>query len=189
MKNILIYTDGACQGNPGPGGWAAIIIYGAHVKEISGFEPATTNNRMELEAAVQALGKVKEPCSIEFFTDSEYLRNGITNYIRLWKRTGWKTKEKKEVKNRDLWMLLDHRTIGHQIAWHWLKGHAGHPKNERCDVLARQEIEKLKKKHTPDELKKFLQDFKMGYHNIAGVGPKSPSLTPAPKTLPGNLSL
>lgn len=159
---MLIYSDGACRGNPGPGGWAAILIYGAQVKEISGGTPATTNNRMELQAAIQGLASLKEPCSIEFFTDSEYLRNGITEYVSLWKRNGWKTKDKSPVKNKDQWQELDALARTHRINWNWLKGHAGHPRNERCDLLARREIEKVMKAYTSEQLRTMLTEFKNG---------------------------
>jgi ribonuclease HI len=162
MKSVLIYTDGACRGNPGPGGWAAVLIYRKQRKEISGGSPATTNNRMELQAAIQGLGALKEPCSIEFFTDSEYLRNGIMNYVRTWKRNGWQTKDKAPVKNKDQWLDLDRLTQVHQIAWRWLKGHAGHKENERCDSLARAEVDKVVKLYTARQLGTLLQEFKNG---------------------------
>jgi ribonuclease HI len=147
-----------------------VLLYRSQVKEISGAEPATTNNRMEIQAAMRALAALKEPCAIEFFTDSEYLRMGITQHVKLWKRTGWKTKQKEPVKNRDLWTALDQLTAGHQITWTWLKGHAGHAENERCDLLARQAIGKLKKQHTPEQLGKFLEEFRRGGPTILGAG-------------------
>lgn len=135
---VEIFTDGACSGNPGPGGWGAILRYGAHQKELNGGEPDTTNNRMELLAAITALETLSRPCAVDLHTDSEYLRNGITTWIHGWKRNGWRTADKKPVKNADLWQRLDTAVARHEIAWHWVKGHAGHPENERADELARQ---------------------------------------------------
>jgi ribonuclease HI len=165
VKKVLIYTDGACSGNPGPGGWAAVLFYGAQVKEVSGGTPATTNNRMELQAAIQGLAALRVPCKIEFFTDSEYLRKGILDGVPIWKRNGWKTRDKSSVKNKDQWQQLDELTRVHQISWHWLKGHAGHPENERCDSLARKEISKLQKQFTAGQLKNLLEEFKAGGSN------------------------
>ena len=135
------------------------MIYGKIRKEISGSEPATTNNRMELKAAIEALKLLKEPCAVEFFTDSEYLRKGITEWLRGWKSRNWKTLQKTAVKNEDLWKALDAATARHRISWYWVKGHAGHKENERCDVLAQREIENLRGKHTPEQLKAFLREF------------------------------
>jgi ribonuclease HI len=137
---VTIYTDGACAGNPGPGGWGALLRSGQHEKELSGYEPQTTNNRMELTAAIEALNALKRPCQIEFHTDSEYLRKGITEWISNWKRRGWKTAAKKPVKNQDLWQALDRAIQPHHISWHWVRGHAGQPENERVDQLARAAI-------------------------------------------------
>jgi ribonuclease HI len=134
---VVIYTDGACSGNPGPGGWGAILVYGEHRKELSGGEALTTNNRMELMAAIQALEALKRPSVIELHTDSAYLKNGITGWIHGWRRNGWKTADKKPVKNAELWQRLDAARQRHEISWHWVKGHAGHPENERADELAR----------------------------------------------------
>jgi len=150
LKKVTIHTDGACEGNPGPGGWAAILEYGAVRKEISGGVIATTNNRMELTAALEALNRLKERCAVDLFTDSEYLRNGITKWIHGWKAKGWK---KGTIKNIDLWKGLDAAASRHQIAWHWVRGHAGHPLNERCDVLAVQETKKFQTSHTNAERK------------------------------------
>lgn len=136
-KTVVIYSDGACSGNPGPGGWGAVLIYDDKRKEISGGEAQTTNNRMELRAAMEALSALKRPCAAELHTDSQYLRKGITEWIGKWKRNGWKTADKKPVKNADLWMALDEAAQRHRIAWHWVKGHAGEPDNERADELAR----------------------------------------------------
>jgi len=134
---VVIYTDGACRGNPGPGGWGAILISGAHEREICGGELATTNNRMELMAAIQALELLKRPCDVELHTDSQYLRTGITEWINGWKARGWKTADKKPVKNDDLWKRLDEARARHKIAWRWVKGHNGHELNEKADELAR----------------------------------------------------
>ncbi len=137
-EKVVIYTDGACSGNPGPGGWGAILLYGEHRKELKGGEPETTNNRMELTAAIEALGALKRHCRVELHTDSTYLREGITNWIEGWKHNGWRTAQKKPVKNIDLWQALDVARQRHDIEWHWVKGHAGHPENERADELARE---------------------------------------------------
>ena len=133
---VLIYTDGACRGNPGPGGWGAVLISGASEKELCGGEPATTNNRMELMAAIQALEALKKPCKVELHTDSQYMRNGITEWVHNWKKRGWKTAAKAPVKNEDLWRRLDEARLRHDVDWRWVKGHAGHELNERADQLA-----------------------------------------------------
>ncbi|MFY7983184.1 MAG: ribonuclease HI [Burkholderiaceae bacterium] len=133
---VLIYTDGACKGNPGPGGWGAWMRYGAHERELFGGEPSTTNNRMELTAVIQALSTLKRPCAIDVYTDSEYVRQGITTWIRGWKARGWKTADRKPVKNIDLWQALDSLAATHQVHWHWVKGHNGDVGNERADALA-----------------------------------------------------
>lgn len=137
MKSVQIFTDGACSGNPGPGGWGAILRFGDSTKEMSGGEAATTNNRMELLAATSALNAVKEPCTIDLFTDSNYVRDGISGWIEGWKRNGWKTASKQPVKNAELWKALDEARKRHKVTWHWVKGHAGHKENERADELAR----------------------------------------------------
>jgi ribonuclease HI len=136
--HVVIYTDGACSRNPGPGGWGAILISGAHRKELSGGEPATTNNRMELLAAISALDALKGSSRVDLHTDSEYVRNGITTWIHGWKQRGWKTADKKPVKNVELWQLLDAARNRHDVTWHWVRGHAGDPENERADELARE---------------------------------------------------
>jgi ribonuclease HI len=159
MKKVVIHSDGACSGNPGPGGWAAILEYGQHNRELSGGVPATTNNRMELQAAIEALNALKEPCEISFYTDSEYVKNGVSGWLLHWRRNGWRTKSKKPVKNGDLWRALDFHASQHQIEWHWLKGHAGHVGNERCDQLADAEIAKIKKIFSPEQLKALLAQF------------------------------
>ncbi len=140
MTPVLIYTDGACSGNPGPGGWGAVLISGEHERELSGGEPLTTNNRMEIMAAIAALEALKRPCAVDLHTDSQYLRQGITEWIGGWKARGWLTADKKAVKNEDLWKRLDLARARHEVRWHWVKGHAGHPLNERADGLARAAI-------------------------------------------------
>ncbi|RSU51581.1 ribonuclease HI [Sphingomonas sp. S-NIH.Pt15_0812] len=136
MTPVEIATDGACKGNPGPGGWGAIIRSGAHEKELSGGEPLTTNNRMELMAAIQALNALTRPCKVTLSTDSRYVMDGLTKWIKGWLRNGWKTADKKPVKNAELWQALLQAAEPHQIEWKWVKGHAGHPDNERADTLA-----------------------------------------------------
>jgi ribonuclease HI len=136
-KHIEIYTDGACSGNPGPGGWGAILAHGGVEKELSGGETPTTNNRMEMMAAICALEALKAPCKIDLYTDSTYVQKGITEWLRGWKARGWKTADKKPVKNADLWQRLEAATLPHDISWHWVRGHDGHPQNERADQLAR----------------------------------------------------
>lgn len=135
--NVTIYTDGACSGNPGPGGWGALLSYGEHEKELKGGEAETTNNRMELMAAIEALNALTRPCTIDLYTDSQYVKGGITGWIHNWKRNGWKTANKKPVKNADLWQALDGALQRHSVTWHWVKGHAGDAGNERADQLAR----------------------------------------------------
>ena len=159
MKTITIHTDGGCEGNPGPGGWAAILRHGAHTRELAGGEPATTNNRMELTAAIAALRALKEPCQVDLHTDSEYLREGITSWIGGWKARGWRTTDRKPVKNADLWQQLDEARARHVVKWHWLKGHAGHPENERCDQLAGAEIARLRQRLSPTQLANLLAEF------------------------------
>jgi len=143
-KEVTIYTDGACSGNPGPGGWGAILRFGAHEKELNGGEFETTNNKMELTAAIEALNALKEPCLVNLHTDSQYVKGGITGWIEGWKRNGWKTSAKKPVKNEELWRALEQARDRHDVSWHWVKGHAGHPDNERADELARQGMEPYK---------------------------------------------
>jgi len=146
MKRVEIFTDGACSGNPGPGGWGAILRYGDRTKEMSGGEADTTNNRMELTAAIQALDALKEPCVVDLYTDSVYVKDGIGGWIEGWKRNGWKTAAKKPVKNVELWQELERARDRHDVTWHWVKGHAGHPENERADELARLAMEPYKRK-------------------------------------------
>ncbi|HEU5274327.1 MAG TPA: ribonuclease HI [Xanthobacteraceae bacterium] len=141
---VIIHTDGACSGNPGPGGYGAILEWDGHVREIKGGEPLTTNNRMELMAAIAALEALKRPCTVDLHTDSQYLRNGIMTWINGWKRNGWKTSDKKPVKNVDLWQRLDAAISHHKVRWHWVRGHAGHDLNERADELARAAIAEIR---------------------------------------------
>jgi ribonuclease HI len=143
-KVVEIYTDGACSGNPGPGGWGAILRYGTTEKELSGGETPTTNNRMEMMAAIVALESLKRPSEVALYTDSQYVKKGVTEWMHGWKKNGWRTSDKKPVKNSDLWQRLDHAAKPHTISWHWVKGHSGHPENERCDALARGAIADLR---------------------------------------------
>ena len=138
---VTIYTDGACKGNPGPGGWGALLSYGERSRELFGGEEMTTNNRMELMAAIEGLRALKRPCEVDLFTDSQYVRKGITEWLRGWKKNGWRTAARKPVKNEDLWRALDEQVARHQIQWHWVKGHSGVPGNERADALANLGIE------------------------------------------------
>ena len=141
---VVIHTDGACSGNPGPGGWGAILQWGSHTRELKGGESHTTNNRMELLAAIVALETLKRPCDVDLHTDSQYLRQGITGWINGWKRNGWKTVDKKPVKNADLWQRLDAAADRHTVHWHWVRGHSGHDLNERADELAREAIAEIR---------------------------------------------
>lgn len=141
MKAVLIYTDGACRGNPGPGGWGARLEFRGQLKELCGGEPATTNNRMELMGAIRALEALKEPCTVILYTDSNYVRSGITEWLRGWKAKGWKTASKQPVKNVDLWQRLDAAAARHAVDWRWVKGHAGDPGNEAADRLANRGLE------------------------------------------------
>ncbi len=145
MKHVKIYTDGACRGNPGPGGWGALLRYGKHEKILSGAEDHTTNNRMELMAAIQALAAMREPCKIELYTDSQYVQKGISEWLPGWKKRDWKKADKKLVKNADLWQMLDQEASRHQVSWHWVKGHSGHPENELVDSIANEAIDDLLK--------------------------------------------
>jgi ribonuclease HI len=147
---VTIHTDGACSGNPGPGGWGVILQWGDRTKELHGGERHTTNNRMELMAAIAALETLKRPCVVDLHTDSQYLRQGITGWIHGWKRNGWRTADKKPVKNADLWQRLDTAVNRHTVHWHWVRGHAGHDLNERADELARQGIAEIKARREED---------------------------------------
>lgn len=148
-SRVEIFTDGACSGNPGPGGWGAVLRYGKVEKELSGGEPETTNNRMELTAAIEALDALKRPCVVDLYTDSNYVRDGITKWIHRWRTNGWRTSDGKPVKNAELWQRLTTALQRHQVTWHWVKGHAGHPENERADALARAGLEPFRHKKKP----------------------------------------
>jgi ribonuclease HI len=141
--SVEIYTDGACRGNPGPGGWGVLLRYGDREKQLSGADPDTTNNRMELMAAIQGLESLKRPCSVCLYTDSTYVKNGISEWLPQWRRRNWRTASKKPVKNADLWQRLERATEMHDIEWVWVRGHSGHVENERVDLLARQAIDRL----------------------------------------------
>ncbi|TDX29175.1 RNase HI [Modicisalibacter xianhensis] len=141
LPDVTIYTDGACRGNPGPGGWGALLKSGRHEKTLNGFESATTNNRMELMAAIMALRELKRSCRVELYTDSQYVRKGITEWIHGWQKRGWKTAAKQPVKNAELWRELLAEAGKHDLEWHWVKGHSGHPGNERADALANEAID------------------------------------------------
>jgi ribonuclease HI len=142
-KPVEIYTDGACRGNPGPGGWAAVLMAGDREKEIAGAENRTTNNRMELQAVISALQALKRPAEVRLYTDSQYVRRGVLEWLAQWKTRGWKTVDKKAVKNQDLWQVLEQEAAKHRIEWHWVPGHSGIPGNERCDALANAAIDAL----------------------------------------------
>lgn len=143
MKTVTVYTDGACRGNPGPGGWGALLQYNGKQRELCGGERDTTNNRMELMAAIQALESLKEECNVALYTDSNYVRNGITQWLANWKRNGWRTAAKKPVKNVELWQQLEKACASHTVEWHWVKGHSGDPGNEAADALANKGIDQL----------------------------------------------
>ena len=142
LPEVEIFTDGACKGNPGPGGWGAVLRSGGKERDISGGEKLTTNNQMELMAAIEALNALKKPCHVQLYTDSNYVRDGITKWIHGWRRNGWKTSDRKPVKNAELWQALVEAAAPHRIDWHWVRGHAGHPENERADALACAEADK-----------------------------------------------
>lgn len=146
MSRVTIYTDGACSGNPGPGGWGATLAFADKQRDICGGEPATTNNRMEMRAAIEALNTLKRRCVVDLYTDSTYLRQGITQWMDNWKRKQWKTAAGKPVKNQDLWQSLDEARSRHEVHWHWVKGHSGDPGNERADELARQGLEEARQR-------------------------------------------
>ncbi len=146
VDEVEVYTDGACRGNPGPGGWGAVLRFGGTEKTLYGGEAETTNNRMELTAAIRALEALKRPCRVRLTTDSEYVKKGLTEWLPNWKRRGWKTTARKPVKNADLWRRLDAAAARHEVHWHWVRGHSGHPENERADALANRGIDEL---HAP----------------------------------------
>jgi ribonuclease HI len=160
MKKVMIHSDGGCHGNPGPGGWAAVLSYGPHSRVLSGGASATTNNRMELQAAIEALNALKEPCEVEFYTDSEYVKKGVESWVHGWKLNGWRTRAKRPVRNEDLWRALDEAAKKHRVHWHWLKGHAGHKHNEQCDQLASEQIARIKQTFTASQLKAALATFR-----------------------------
>jgi len=143
VKQIVIHTDGACRGNPGPGGWGAVLEFGGHRKTLKGGEALTTNNRMELMAAISALEALRETCAVQLYTDSVYVRSGLLEWLPGWKKRGWKTADKKAVKNQDLWQRLDAAAARHQVQWHWVKGHSGHPGNDAADRLANEGIDEM----------------------------------------------
>ncbi len=143
-ERVSIFTDGGCRGNPGPGGWGAYLLFGQHEKELYGYEEDTTNNRMELMAAICALETLNRSCDVDLTTDSQYVRKGITEWMDAWKKRGWKTAAKKDVKNKDLWQRLDKAVNEHDVEWHWVKGHSGHPGNERADELANRAMDEKK---------------------------------------------
>lgn len=143
MKHVLIYTDGACRGNPGPGGWGALLRYGSHEKILSGSEKHTTNNRMELLGAIKALEALQPNCKVDLYTDSQYVQKGITEWLAGWKKRDWKKPDRKPVKNADLWQMLDKEAARHKVTWHWVKGHSGHPENELVDSIANQAIDEM----------------------------------------------
>jgi ribonuclease HI len=145
MKDaVVVYTDGACKGNPGPGGWGAFLTWGGHQKELFGGEALTTNNRMELTAVIEALASLKRGCRVAIYTDSEYVKNGITTWIKGWKARGWRTADRKPVKNVELWQRLEELEGRHQVHWHWVRGHTGNPGNERADLLANRGVESVR---------------------------------------------
>jgi ribonuclease HI len=144
LPEVEVFTDGACRGNPGPGGWAALLRTGSKERELAGGEALTTNNRMELTAAIKGLEALKRPCRVQLFTDSNYVRDGITKWIHGWRRNGWKTADRKPVKNAELWQELLDATAPHRVEWHWVKGHSGHPENDRADALACAEADRFR---------------------------------------------
>jgi ribonuclease HI len=148
LKAVEIFTDGACRGNPGPGGWGVLLRYGDRERELYGGERETTNNRMELRAAIEGLKALKEPCHVTLTTDSVYVKNGITEWLANWKKKGWKTANRKPVKNADLWRALDEQNNRHQVSWHWVKGHSGHRENDIADQLANRGIDELDRENT-----------------------------------------
>ncbi len=143
MKRVEVFTDGACRGNPGPGGWGALLRYGEITRELHGGEALTTNNRMELTAAIRALAALREPCRVDLYTDSQYLRDGVTQWMANWKQRGWRTADRKPVKNVELWQELDREAARHEVHWHWVRGHSGHHGNERADGLANRGVDEL----------------------------------------------
>jgi ribonuclease HI len=184
MKTVEIFTDGACSGNPGPGGWGAILRFNGNTRELSGGEPATTNNRMELLAAISALNALKEPCIVDLHTDSNYVKDGISGWIHGWKKNGWKTASKQPVKNAELWQALDEATHRHKIRWHWVKGHAGHVENERADELAREGMAPFKKKRGISPLAREMSAKPTDGAAKGSARPASPKPAPAKAAKP-----
>ena len=170
MKKVTIHTDGGCTGNPGPGGWGAVLSYGGQRKELSGGTIATTNNRMELQGAIAALGALKEPCEVDFYTDSQYVRQGITEWIAGWKRKGWVTTTKQAVKNAEQWKALDALAATHRIRWHWVRGHTGNEGNERCDQLCQSAIAEVKRRYSATEIAGAVKDFQQERAEQRGQG-------------------
>ena len=175
LKQVVVHTDGGCQGNPGPGAWACVLQFGRQKLELAAGVPATTNNRMELSAAIHALKALNQRCAVELHTDSEYVRQGITAWVKGWKRNGWRTKDKSPVKNQDLWQQLDELAEVHRIDWRWVKGHAGDARNERCDELAGQKMDEIRKKYSRAELENALEAFR-GSNREAEAPSRLPSL-------------
>lgn len=173
---VTIHTDGGCHGNPGPGGWAAVLEGKGQRRELSGGNPATTNNRMELQAAIEALAALQTRSAVALYTDSQYLRLGVTQWLAGWKRNGWKTSARQPVKNEDLWRQLDDLVTRHDIVWHWLKGHVGHALNERCDGLANAEIARIRRAFTPAQLREALAGFKRGQEAPGGLFSLAPGV-------------
>ncbi|MBI1839901.1 MAG: ribonuclease HI [Verrucomicrobia bacterium] len=159
LKSVTIHTDGGCEGNPGPGGWGVVIQHGEQRFEFKGSEPATTNNRMELSAAIAGLRSLNQPCEVTLWTDSQYVKKGMSSWVHAWKARGWRTAGKQPVKNEDLWKTLDEIASRHRVQWQWIKGHAGHPLNERCDELAREAISQLKRGASRQSLNEALARF------------------------------
>jgi len=181
LPAVTLHTDGGCQGNPGIGGWACVLESGDRRREHSGGELATTNNRMELMAAIAAFRLLKRPCRVDAFTDSDYLRQGITGWVAGWKRNGWKTRNREPVKNQDLWRELDAVSAPHRVQWHWLKGHAGHAGNERCDELAGAAMERIRRENSPERLRAALKEFLADPTRGGGTPPDSGTGIPRPK--------
>jgi len=177
MQDVVIHSDGGCRGNPGPGGWGVVLACGEHRREFSGGALATTNNRMELQAAIEALRALRRPSRVDFFTDSQYVKNGITMWIQGWKRKNWTGTGRKPVKNRDLWQALDAETDRHEVTWQWVKGHSGQAGNEQCDVLANAAMDRIVAEHSPTEraeaLKRFQAETESApkWDGLAGLAP------------------
>ncbi len=174
MKRVAIYTDGACEGNPGPGGWAAILVYKSMRREITGACPATTNNRMELMAAIEGLRALKEACEVDLYTDSQYVQKGMSKWVAAWKAKGWR-RGKQRVMNLDLWKALDAEAARHQVRWHWIRGHNDHPENERCDRLAVAAIAQLRRDLGEEAIARAMKEFKAEPADLFAEGQSSES--------------